>query len=35
MTSKNRDKLQQQFNSGEKNIIVSTIAFGMGLQLVA
>jgi ATP-dependent DNA helicase RecQ len=32
MTNKNRDKLQQQFNSGEKNIIVSTIAFGMGID---
>jgi ATP-dependent DNA helicase RecQ len=32
MTSLNRDKLQQQFNSGEKNIIVSTIAFGMGID---
>ena len=32
MTNKNRDKLQQQFNSGEKNIIVTTIAFGMGID---
>ena len=32
MTSLNRDKLQQQFNSGEKNIIVTTIAFGMGID---
>jgi ATP-dependent DNA helicase RecQ len=32
MTNKNRDKLQQQFNNGEKNIIVTTIAFGMGID---
>ncbi|ULY68499.1 putative RecQ-like ATP-dependent DNA helicase [Chlorella virus XW01] len=32
MTNKNRDKLQHQFNSGEKNIIVTTIAFGMGID---
>ena len=32
MSKKLREMLQLQFSSGKKNIIVSTIAFGMGIS---